>query len=53
MKKLLLFVVFFTLIGEASEKSINDSWCSEMDGIYSDKSICLWKINKLPDLNLV
>jgi hypothetical protein len=27
--------------------------CSEMDGIYSDKSICLWKINKLPDLNLV
>jgi hypothetical protein len=24
-----------------------------MDGIYSDKSICLWKINKLPDLNLV
>ena len=24
--------------------------CSEMDGIYSDKSICLWKIKNLPDL---
>ena len=33
MKKLLLFVVFFTLMGEASEKSINESWCSEMGGV--------------------
>jgi len=33
MKKLLLFAVFFTLMGEASEKSINESWCSEMGGV--------------------
>ncbi len=24
--------------------------CQEMGGIYDDKSLCLWKINKLPDL---
>ena len=33
MKKLLLFAVFFTLIGEASEKSINESWCSDQGGL--------------------
>lgn len=33
MKKLLLFALFFTLMGEASEKSINESWCSEMGGL--------------------
>ena len=25
--------------------------CNEMDGIYADKSICLWEIEKLPDLS--
>jgi len=24
--------------------------CQEMGGIYADKSLCLWQINKLPDL---
>ena len=33
MKKLLLFTVFFTLIGQASEKSINESWCSDQGGV--------------------
>ena len=33
MKKLLLFTVFFTLIGQASEKSINKSWCSDQGGL--------------------
>ena len=32
--------------------TINEE-CDEMDGIYSDKSICLWEIKNLPDLNLV
>jgi hypothetical protein len=27
--------------------------CQEMDGIYADKSICLWKIEKLPDISLL
>ena len=30
--------------------TINEK-CQEMDGIYADKSLCLWKINKLPNLN--
>ena len=38
MKKLLLFAVFFTLMGEASEKSINKSWCSEMGGITEHRT---------------
>jgi hypothetical protein len=38
MKKLLLFAVFFTLMGEASEKSINESWCSEMDGMTEHRT---------------
>lgn len=38
MKKLLLFAVFFTLMGEASEKSINESWCSEMGGITEHRT---------------
>lgn len=38
MKKLLLFAVFFTLIGEASEKSINESWCLEMGGITEHRT---------------
>ena len=38
MKKLLLFAVFFTLIGEASEKSINESWCIEMGGITEHRT---------------
>ena len=29
--------------------AINEE-CEEMDGIYSDKCICLWEIDKLPDL---
>ena len=29
--------------------AINEE-CEEMDGIYSDKCICLWEIEKLPDL---
>ena len=33
MKKLILFTVFFTLIGQASEKSINKSWCSDQGGL--------------------
>ena len=33
MKKLILFTVFFTLIGQASEKSINESWCSDQGGV--------------------
>lgn len=32
--------------------TINEE-CDEMDGIYSDKCICLWEIEELPDLNLV
>ena len=38
MKKLLLFAVFFTLMGEASEKSINESWCSEIGGITEHRT---------------
>ena len=38
MKKLLLFAVFFTLMGEASEKSINESWCSEMGGMTEHRT---------------
>ena len=38
MKKLLLFTVFFTLVGQASEKSINESWCSEMGGITEHRT---------------
>ena len=38
MKKLLLFTVFFTLISQASEKSINESWCSEMRGITEHRT---------------
>ncbi len=38
MKKLLLFAVFFTVMGEASEKSINESWCSEMGGITEHRT---------------
>jgi len=30
--------------------TINEK-CQEMDGIYVDKSLCLWEINKLPNLN--
>ncbi len=30
--------------------TINEK-CQEMDGIYADKSLCLWEINKLPNLN--
>ena len=49
MKKLLLFTVFFTLIGQASEKSINRSWCSNQGGLtehrtsYSTYVDCLTK----------
>ena len=24
--------------------------CNEMDGIYTDKSLCIWEINRLPYL---
>ena len=47
MKKLLLFAVFFTLMGEASEKSINESWCSEMGGITEYRTL-LWYLCRLP-----
>ena len=38
MKKLLLFTVFFTLIGQASEKSINGSWCSDQGGLTEHRT---------------
>ena len=31
--------------------TINEE-CNEMNGIYSDKSICLWKIKDLPHFNI-
>lgn len=31
--------------------TINEK-CQEMNGIYADKSICLWDINKIPSLSL-
>ena len=31
--------------------TINEE-CNEMNGIYSDKSICLWKIKDLPHINI-
>ena len=30
--------------------AINEE-CEEMDGIYSDKCICLWEIEKLPNFS--
>ena len=38
MKKLLLFTVFFTLIGQASEKSINESWCTDQGGLTEHRT---------------
>ena len=38
MKKLLLFTVFFSLIGQASEKSINESWCTEQGGLTEHRT---------------
>ena len=38
MNKLILFTVFFNLIGQASEKSINESWCSGQGGLTEHRT---------------
>ena len=38
MRKLLLLTVFIALMGEASEKSINEAWCTEKGGITEHRT---------------